>query len=172
MIIEVNTRHITDYLSRAFHPDTIDYEGFGDEYFALNMTVRNDAEYAIRKWLGTLEDVNPSLKSLYKEDLRYLITSKIEPEINAHLPGITNIHSPKLYIDWSEEEKAVKKKALFEFFNVLWDVWFNELFEPADISLYRVRYDENFEFFPHLPELWNEPIYNKADVKAELPRIE
>lgn len=155
-MIDINLKH-ADMVMTAFKEDVAEHYHYASELVSLDLTHKEQALYAIRKWL--LVDLNPHFKdtetgkTLRKEACRYCLTKKLG-WANVWLPGIDGDASFKPH-DMEHWKREMQK-----FYLLLWSELFpDDPFRPADLSQYRQRVDENFANFPHMPELWGEPEY-------------
>jgi hypothetical protein len=156
-MIDINLSH-AEAIMNSFHIDTVEAYGYEQEFYALNLTNKEQAIYAIRKWIcirpfpDTLQN-SPTWGYQIKEAGRYLLT-KEQPWSGAWLPGIEGDASFKQYpIEYWKRE-------MLKFYHLVWQEFFpDEVYKPADLSQYRQRVDSGFEQFPHMPELWGVPEY-------------
>jgi len=121
----------------------------------LDLTDKNQALYAIRKWLTADTNADYPAVGCYqlKEACRYCLTKEIA-WASVWLPGIDGDASFKPH------DMGHWKREMQKFYLLLWSELFPaDPFKPADVSQYRQRVDENFANFPHMPELWGEPEY-------------
>lgn len=155
-MFDVNPKIISQTLESCWRQDTLEHYQEDEEYFALDFSKEKDARYAIRKWLKQSDWSDIPRKNLYRETLRYIITSGKGLEADIWLPGIDDENE---YPSTDQEDFNSWKKNYKNFLLILWDEWFHERFVPADLSQYRERIDDEFVQFPHMPELWKKPIY-------------
>jgi hypothetical protein len=155
-MIDINLHHAAMVMS-PFEEEFAEHYGYEAELNALNLTEENDALFAIRKWL--LHDRNPHFKETQvgryqrKEACRYCLTRQLG-WANVWLPGIDGDENFK------QHSMEHWKREMQKFYLLLWSELFpDDPYQPADLSQYRQRVDDNFVNFPHMPELWGEPIY-------------
>lgn len=155
-MIDINLDHAARCVA-GFEEDWLEYKGWDQEFYALDLTDDQQALYAIRNWL--LPSRNPHFKETEtgriqkKEACRYCLT-KERAWANVWLPGIDgDAHfSPKSMEHW--------KREMQRFYLLLWSELFpDDPYKPADLSQYRQRVDQNFVNFPHMPETWAQPEY-------------
>ncbi|MCE7531223.1 hypothetical protein [Acinetobacter nosocomialis] len=164
-MIDVSPEHIERIIEEAWHPDTVEFYNFENEFYRLDFSKEEDARYAINKWLSI--DKWHSIESMlqHKEDLRYCITKKKYPLGNVDLNNLdgdaTHVQKPNISNEYWDSWGAWDSwdKNFFNFLLILWDEWFHEPFIPANLSQYRERIDREFVEFPHMPELWGKPKY-------------
>ncbi|WP_373359053.1 hypothetical protein ACEN3H_08690 [Acinetobacter lactucae] len=164
-MIDVSPEHIERIIEGAWHPDTVEFYNFENEFYCLDFSKEEDARYAINKWLSI--DKWHSIESMlqHKEDLRYCITKKKYPLGNVDLNNLdgdaTHVQKPNISNEYWDSWDGWDSwdKNFFNFLLILWDEWFHEPFIPANLSQYRERIDREFVEFPHMPELWRKPKY-------------
>jgi hypothetical protein len=153
-MIDINLNHAAQCVN-GFEEDWLQYKGWHTEFYALDLTDREQALYAIRKWLiANTNAVYPEAgRYQWKEACRYCLTKELG-WANVWLPGIDGDASFKPH-DMEHWKREMQK-----FYLLLWSELFpDDPFRPADLSQYRQRVDVNFANFPHMPELWGEPEY-------------
>ena len=140
---------------RGFQEDWLEYKGWDKEFYALDLTQKEQAIYAIQKWLTNEKDESwPEVGTFQiKEACRYCLT-KERAWANIWLPGIDGDASSKPH---SMEHW---KREMQRFNLLLWSELFpDDPYKPADLGQYRQRVDQNFVNFPHMPETWGAPEY-------------
>ena len=140
---------------RGFQEDWLEYKGWDKEFYALDLTQKEQAIYAIQKWLTNEKDESwPEVGTFQiKEACRYCLT-KERAWANVWLPGIDGDASSKPH---SMEHW---KREMQRFNLLLWSELFpDDPYKPADLGQYRQRVDQNFVNFPHMPETWGTPEY-------------
>lgn len=155
-MIDINLAHAAR-MTAGLHEDWLEYKGWDKEVYSLDFSNRDQALYAINKWLLSEGHQNNKVHELYeyqiKEACRYCLT-KVLAWGSVYLPGIdTDINSKEFSIElWKLEMQ--------KFYLLLWGELFpDDPYKPADLSQYRQRVDFNFVHFPHMPETWGEPEY-------------
>lgn len=153
-MIELTPNQARCNLLSVFDTDDAEHYGYYDELFALDFKKKEDAVYAIKKWLKPLIDEETINKPVYyrnvKEGLRRLITLNRMPASRHAMPGFD--FSDGMTMDAYPE--AAKNFMLW-----LWETLYEEPFVEADLSEYRIRVDESFVNNPNNPERWGEPEY-------------
>ena len=166
-MIDVSVEHIERMIEGAWHPDTVEYYNFEDEFYNLDFSNEKDVRYAINKWLKVGEWRSEQEKNQYQADLKYCITKKRYPLGNVDLNNLdgdaSHVHKPNIHNqywdNWDNWDNWDKN--FFNFLLFLWSEWFDEPFVPADLSQYRERIDRKFVTCPWMPELWGEPEYKE-----------
>lgn len=153
-MIELTPDEARCHLLGMFDIDTAEHYGYYDELFALDFKKKEDAVYAIRKWLKPLIDerstTRPFSPKREKEGLRRLITLNRMPASRHAMPGF----------DFSDGmTMEAYPEAAKNFMLWLWETLYEEPFVEADLSEYRIRVDESFVNNPNNPERWGEPEY-------------
>lgn len=180
-MIEVCPYHIGSLLNLVFSQDSIEHYREEEEFESLDFSCEPDARYAIRRWIGNGLNYLPEKsedsfgigyhdglwdskqnKKLFKEDLRYILTKNILVS-SAELPGIDfNIKDTvDNYDEWSVQQIKNWEDRHHSFLMLLWDEWFDEPFEPANLELYRERVDSGFVSYPFAPNSWGSPEYKE-----------
>lgn len=154
-MIELTPNQVRCNLLGPFDMDDAEHFGYYDELFALDFKKKEDAVYAITKWLKPMIDDEaikwPIFYEKEKEGLRRLITLNKMPAGRHSVPGFE-------FADGMTMEEYPKHTA--NFLRWLWETLYEEPFVPADLSQYRLRIDKPFRDNPTNPELWgNEPKY-------------
>ena len=150
-MIELTPNQARCNLLSVFDTDDAEHYGYYDELFALDFKKKEDAVYAIKKWLKSDIDAEAVSKPISytkeKEGLRRLITLNRLPASRHDMPGWGGIPM---------EEFDIHAK---NFMLWLWETLYEEPFVEADLSEYRIRVDESFVNNPNNPERWGEPEY-------------
>jgi hypothetical protein len=150
-MIELTPDEARCHLLGMFDIDTAEHYGYYDELFALDFKKKEDAVYAIKKWLKPLIDersvTRPFSPKREKEGLRRLITLNRLPASRHDMPGWGGIPMDAFDIH-------AKNFMLW-----LWETLYEEPFVEANLSEYRIRVDESFVQNPNNPERWGEPEY-------------
>ena len=148
-----------------FDIETAEYYGYDDELWDLDFKKKEDAIYAIKKWVKPeIDDEKVRLPYRYfyaKEGLRYLITKGKSLNSRNDLPGFTGIIASSSIETYIFYEK--------QFYIWLWETLFEEPFTPADLSQYKIRIDKSFKDNPNNPELWGEPVYMSEEEIDKTP---
>lgn len=155
-MIDISLNHASMIMT-PFEEEFAEHYRYNEELYALNFTDKEQALYAIKKWL--LHNRNPHFKETEsglrqkKEACRYCLT-KERAWANVWLPGIDGDAKFKPY---SMEHW---KREMLKFYFLLWSELFpDDPYKPADIDQYRQRVDLNFVSFPNMPETWGQPEY-------------
>lgn len=150
-MIELTPDEARCHLLGMFDIDTAEHYGYYDELFALDFKKKEDAVYAIKKWLKPLIDersvTRPFSPKREKEGLRRLITLNRLPASRHDMPGWEDIPMDEFDIHANN------------FMLWLWETLYEQPFVEADLSEYRIRVDESFVQNPNNPERWGEPEY-------------
>lgn len=158
-MIDISLDHAT-WPMRGFQEDWLEYKGWDKEFYALDLTKNEQAIYAIQKWLTNEKDENwPEVGTFQiKEACRYCLTAGL-PFGNVWLPGISGIGTGFGQPN-GVGDMARWLKLSTQFHLLLWSELFpDDPYQPADLSQYRQRVDQNFVNFPHMPETWGLPEY-------------
>jgi len=151
-MIELTPSQARCNLLGMFDTDVAEHYRYDEELFALDFKKKEDAVYAIKKWLKPdidAEVVNkPISYAKEKEGLRRLITLNRLPASRHDMPGWEDCTL--------EEFQTIHKK---NFMLWLWETLYEEPFVEANLSEYRIRVDESFVNNPNNPERWGEPEY-------------
>jgi hypothetical protein len=155
-MIDISLRH-ADMVMTPFMEEVAEHYQYEADLNSLDLTRKDQAIYAIKKWL--VEELDPHFtvnifgRFQVKEACRYCLTKELG-WANVWLPGIDGDENFK------QHSMEHWKREMQKFYLLLWSELFPEdPYQPADLSQYRQRVDDNFVKFPHMPELWGEPIY-------------
>lgn len=155
-MIDISLNHAAMIMT-PLEEEFAEHYKYDAELYSLDFTIKKQALYAIRKWL--LPSRNPHFKETEtgqnqkKEACRYCLTKELG-WANVWLPGIDGDANFKQY---SMEHW---KREMQKFYLLLWsDLFPDDPYQPADLSQYRQRVDQNFVNFPHMPETWGTPEY-------------
>jgi hypothetical protein len=155
-MIDINLHHAAMVMT-PFDEEVAEHYQYEAELIALDLTDRDQALYAIRKWL--LNSVNTNFKDTLtgrfqrREACRYCLTKELG-WANVWLPGIDGD------VNFKQHSMEHWVREMQKFYLLLWNELFpDDPFQPADLTQYRQRVDTNFVNFPHMPELWGDPVY-------------
>ncbi|WP_313569435.1 hypothetical protein [Comamonas terrigena] len=160
-MIDISLKHAASIVRPLDEEVSLNY-GYYDELSSLNLSIKDEAEYAIKKWLVPSylnpENYRETEHGLFlrKEACRFKITLN-HPFGAAWLPGI-DIAGDVYVKDVCARRKY--QSDLMKFQLLLWEHRFpNESFKTADLENYRNRIDSGFKDFPDYSEKWGEPEY-------------
>src|SRR4051812_21940373 len=136
-MIDINLNHAAQCVA-GFEEDWLQYKGWYTEFCALDLTDKEQALYAIRRWLtaNTNADYVEVGRYQLKEACRYCLTKELGWG-SVWLPGIDGD------ANFKPHDMEHWKREMQKFYLLLWSELFpDDPFRPADLSQYRQRVDE------------------------------